>query len=333
MVCIYCPEPDRDSESHIVPEFLGRGPVLRRGVCRKCNAQFNRGVEQVVEPAFRSLRSLLGLKKKRGQDHPKMPVKASLGDAELRLSVLKQADLDNRMLVFKNLQEFNGAHGTTAFVAADQDQLDRTKIEFEKRHSGATCQEIAPEFIEKNLKFEFEIDYGVFADELCRRIAAKVSLEWWCRVRSPDTCLASSFADVARYALTGEGPGRRSVEIVTSREIYSGLSNVPFGSHVLIELQDLVTRKLTIVFGLFGWIFYKTVLSDGYAVASTRRMTLIDPRTGRMYSPEIVGSHAGLLDVLARADYGVQPKQVIFDGIQDIMLDRINEAYRHTEEQ
>lgn len=323
---MYCPGVDASSVSHIIPEFLGKGPRLRSGVCATCNRDFNQRVEQKAAPQFSAMRALMGLNKKDLNRSPEMPVEAVLLDSKFSLSVRKQADLESRMLVFKGLNVPGLPQGGIAFIGTDPVEMERKIGEYEARHPGVVWNEIEPQLIADNLEFRFTLDYGIFFDDACRRIAAKIALEWWCHRRSSDHCSGSGFREVAEYAMTGNACMAEPVEIVVDRKFHAGLANVPFGNHVLATVQDARSRRLTVIVGLFAWVYYKIVLCSGYSVANAIELTLVNPQTGSEYVPPFVRSRPRVLEALGRSRAQVLDRRQVVDALRDPMLARINAA-------
>src|SRR5438874_9396603 len=91
-ICIYCDNPDRNSESHIIPEGLGKGPTLNEAVCAKCNHRISADVEEDVVKGLGPIRHFLQLVGKRGE-RARLSLKVSYGDKTRRTSARSPLEL------------------------------------------------------------------------------------------------------------------------------------------------------------------------------------------------------------------------------------------------
>ncbi|PIU66425.1 MAG: hypothetical protein COS84_05775 [Armatimonadetes bacterium CG07_land_8_20_14_0_80_40_9] len=87
--CIYCKVSKSFSDSHIIPEAFGQGPILSDSVCKGCNNAINKEVERSIISELAPLRNLLKLEGKR----KKAP--AFTGVVKLKLSIIYTTTMFN----------------------------------------------------------------------------------------------------------------------------------------------------------------------------------------------------------------------------------------------
>lgn len=125
-ICIYCDEPDRDSESHIIPEALGRGPTLELGVCAKCNHRINKDVEEPIVKGLAAIRHYLQLSGKRGE-RVALDIDVSYGGKTQKISAKNPIELRSRPFVFKEVTDGTGEKKNIVFISFDESVVTEKK--------------------------------------------------------------------------------------------------------------------------------------------------------------------------------------------------------------
>jgi len=176
MNCIYCKKPNADSESHIIPEALGKGPILKSGVCTKCNNQINNDIEKYIISKLSYIRNFLQITGKRG-NKPTINIETTFFNTTLKISAQDPRNLESKILTFQ-IDEKTGKKKGIVFICPDNEKIEQAKRQYAKRHPNAIWEEISPDIIEQEIQYRIYFDVDSFADPKCLRLAAKISLEW-----------------------------------------------------------------------------------------------------------------------------------------------------------
>jgi hypothetical protein len=327
-ICIYCDNPDRDSESHIFPEGLGIGPTLEPGVCANCNHRINREVEEPIIKGLAPIRHFLQLLGKRGEPAP-LEVEVSYGDKTRQAPAKTPVQLTSKIFVFEEVTDSTGKKREIAVIASDETKVAGVKEKYEAKHPGATLTPIPPEQIEEELRYKTYFDFAVFADPRCLRMVAKIALEWWCRNRSPEVIKSPDYSDIVRYIIEGSTPEYPIVSILNNKQVLDQFWPITFGPHVLFISTNADSHNLVVLVGLFGLVYYKVIVTRGYPRLHTyQQLNLIHPQKGdvaefdnRIKSPN---PSKLLVNEVVAEDY-FEPLKVI-EAMQPALLDRLNQG-------
>lgn len=173
--CIYCKRSEPQvtkSESHVIPDSFGVGPILLDAVCKDCNHRINLKVEQPVKDRLASLRNLIAIDGRRGK--PSFLAKVQYLDViqEVRLRI--PAELGRRLFFFELGTDPDGKKKFA--IIGDPEKFSEVQARHQERHPGTTWTEIQPAEAGA-LQIAVEIDCDVFASEQTHRLAAKVAVE------------------------------------------------------------------------------------------------------------------------------------------------------------
>lgn len=337
--CICCKRvsPDvKPSKSHILPESLGSGPILKAAVCADCNHRFSRDVEQPLATRLAPLRNLLQIKGKRG-DIPAFRGTASFLDVELPNTRLQTpSELEKAFFCFHRVQGETGKK--EVIFVGDPERLSEAQRSYEAKHPGRMewsnlgRGDVAEAF-KQGVKFHFELDFTTFVSQEALRLATKIAFEFYCRQTSAEVVLGPHF-DAARDFVS---TGKRQAEVcrVVIDPLMTGLLNtVPFPFHHVYLDRRLRSDKIIAIVGLFGLIQYASVLTHfGGGFGDKQELHIIPLHSDvPIYTPTIWG-RLGSPDVHGR--FGVNPA----DPAEALplmclpMLKKLNAGIKETYEQ
>lgn len=283
LICIYCNNPKEDSESHIIPEGLGQGPTLTTGVCKDCNNQINRTIEQPILSELAPIRNFLqldGKKRKRAA----IELEASFGDKKQKISVRDPRDLKNRLFVFEDV-EHNGQKRALAIIAKAE-KIPEIKKDFAKRKPGMVWEDIEIEDIE--IPLNLYLDLSVFSSSQCLRMVAKIALEWWAKKRTIGEVKSNDYLDIRNFIKDNQSSSHPLVSITNNPKVLGAMSGIPFGIHTLFCAADPRSTNLVIIVGLFSLVYYKIFLSRNHPrIAKIEELATVNPQTGIVYEPSI----------------------------------------------
>jgi len=325
MNCIYCTKPNADSESHIIPEALGKGPILKTGVCTKCNNEINNDIEKYISKKLSYIRNFLQLTGKRS-NRPTIDIEATFFNTTLQISARGPRDLDSKILTFQ-IDEKTGKKKGIVFICPDNVKIEQAKRQYEKRHPNAIWEEISPDIIDKEIQYRIYFDMGVFADPKCLRLAAKIALEWWCSKRSPQDIAYSNYDEIKQYIRYGGKTSYPLVSVVSDKNILSYFIKIPFGIHTLFIGADPRSHNLTVLVGLFSFVFYKVILNRHYsAFTKIEELAIVNPQTGKVYEPMIRASlHDGPYISGINESDNIEPIEVL-RAMESHLLNRFNKG-------
>lgn len=326
MICIYCDDPDNDSESHIIAEGLGKGPTLKGAVCAKCNHRINADIEEDVVKGLAPIRHYLQLVGKRGE-RARLDVKVSYGDKTQRTSARTPLELLSKVHVFKEVTDGTGKKREIAAIASDESKVQEVKARFEAKHTGTVLAAIPSEQIINDLKYETEFDFAIFADHRCLRMVAKIALEWWCANRNPEVIKGAEYSNIIRYINGGDAPKYPIVSLVADKGTLDQFWPIPFGCHVLFISTDVNSNNLVVLVGLFGLVYYKVIVSREYPRLHTyQQLNLIHPQTGEVaeFDNRIKPPNASKLQINEVTRVGHDEPLAVIKGMQPLLLERLN---------
>jgi hypothetical protein len=325
MICIYCKSPNADSKSHIIPEALGKGPILKPGVCTKCNNDINNDLEKNINRKLAFIRNFLQLTGKRGKK-PSIDIEVTFYNKTYKIPCQDLRDLESKMLVL-SITDKSGKKERIAFICPDSTKIEQIKKQYSKKHLDANWEELSTDTIEQNIQYKVLFDVEVFADPKCLRMAAKIALEWWCKKRSPTDIIHTDYDEIRQYIRYGTGINYPIVSIVNDRNTISPVANVPFGIHTLFIGSDHRNNNLVVLLGLFSFVFYKVILNRRYlSLTKLEELATINPQTGFCYEPSIrvsLGFGPNISDI-QETDYW-KPLDVL-RGMEQVLLNRLNEG-------
>jgi hypothetical protein len=327
-ICIYCDDPDKDSESHIVPEGLGKGPILKPGVCSRCNHRINIEVEEPIIKGLAPIRHFLQLRGKRGE-LAALEVEATYGDKTRRVPAKTPVELRSKVLVFEGTDDAEGENKGITVIASDESKVEAVKEVYESKHPRVTLKAIPQERIEQELGYRTYFDFAVFAEPKCLRMAAKIALEWWCRNRSPEALKHPDYSDIVRYVLEGIEPRYPVASIISSRRVLDQFWPIPFGPHVLFISTDENSDDLVVLVGLFGLVYYKVVVSRSYPRLHTyQQLNLIHPQNGEVaeFDNRIKSPNPSKLLINAISEEDHYPPLKVIEEMYPMLLDRLNQG-------
>lgn len=328
VICIYCDDPDTDSESHIIAEGLGKGPTLKSAVCAKCNHRINSDIEEEVVKGLAPIRHYLQLVGKRGE-RARLDVKVSYGDKTQRTSARTPLELLSKVHVFKEVTDGTGKKREIAAIASDESKVQEVKARFEAKHTGTVLTPIPSEQIINDLKYETEFDFAIFADQKCLRMVAKIALEWWCANRNPEVIKGAEYSNIIRYINDGDAPKYPIVSLVSDKATLDQFWPIPFGCHVLFISTDVNSNNLVVLVGLFGLVYYKVIVSREYPRLHTyQQLTLVHPQTGAVNEVDnrIKPPNASKLQIneITRLDH--EEPLAVMKRMRPVLLERLNDG-------
>ena len=327
MICIYCGQERRPSESHIISEALGAGPTLKSGVCKKCNNRINREIEQIAQDKFCLIRNLLNLPGKHTAVPPAIKMTAALEDLAVKVKVRPPVELDAVCLTLTDSGRGHTRAKRIAFIASTQEQIDSAVAAYKRKHPSAVLESINEKELNSRLRYRAVFDAGFLADARCLRLASKIALEWWCRCRGPDMTSGTGYTDIKTYILSGSVTARPAVSIVSDPGIL-GLIAAPFGIHSIMVVNDPRFRDLVVYVSLFSLVHYKVVLSRRFtSLAKTEEMYLVNPQTGYVYRPSIKRPLRVRPDLAAPHHSDLVDPLMAFKGIGPQLLRKFNSVF------
>jgi hypothetical protein len=324
--CIYCNDPDEHSESHIIPEALGKGPGLLKSVCKKCNNQINTDVENPVTLLLAPLRNFLQLSGKRGKRAP-FPVEVKFGDKSTKVYVSDPEELLKGYFVFKGGTDHKGVKRNITIVSLDRAAVDKVRKQYKARHPESDFREIPPEVLAKGLEYWFKFDLAAFADPRCLRMVAKIALEWWYRLRHLDGQQLPEFKETVDYIINDTPAGYPLVSLMDNWPLLGFVAPVPFPIHTVVLTIDPRSRNLVLLVGLFSLVYYKVVLTRRHhSLGREYRVFTVNPQSGEDYEPVLRASFkdAPFINSIQPAD-ARDPLEVL-KANTSIILARLNEG-------
>lgn len=322
--CIYCQNPESDSESHIIPEGLGKGPTLWGAVGRSCNNDFSK-VEQPVIRGLAPITNFLQITGKRDQ-RPSLELEADFGETKQHIKVRNPEDLESRLFSYKTAISPDGKKHRIAFIGPI-DQVEEAKKSYGEKYPNTQWEEMQPSDI-KDLTFYLHFDFSVFSSPLCMRIVAKIAFEWWIQHRHPDAVQGVEYDPVRSFIRKGDRPDYPIVSIIQDLKIINVFGPIPFGIHALFCGIDPRSSNLVIIIGLFSLVFYKVVLTRRHtALTKVEQLATINPQTGQYYEPVIRLSlrNGPYISKVEKADY-IDPLRAI-QNMKSFLLNRLNDGF------
>ena len=325
MKCIYCGTQNANSESHIIPEAFGKGPVLKSGVCEKCNHKINEEFEQYIIRKLSFIRNFLQLKGKRNK-RPPIDIETSYQGDIFKISIRDPRDFDKGLFAFERMDR-SGQVERIAFLSPDKEQLEQAKTSYEKSHPGTKWTEISEEDIKDELILQVYFDFGIFADERMLRLIAKIALEWYCSKRDPEIVIDPDFEDVRKYIRFGEKPSYPIVSVVSNKNILRHFEPIPFGIHALFIGADPINTDLVSIVGIYSLVFFKVILNRRFrALANIEDLATVNPQTGIVYEPVIRGSLAPGPNISGKDKSDFIDPAVALNSMKDELLGRFNKG-------
>ncbi|MFO7696149.1 MAG: HNH endonuclease [Anaerolineae bacterium] len=327
MPCIYCSSPEEASVSHIIPESLGGSLTLKPGVCKRCNNEVNREIEQFAQTKFRVLCCLLGLPGKHTAVPPPLDTEVTLGNLTGNIRLYRPSDIDAARLVLREGRGARGRANRIVFIASTAEELEAHTARFRQKHPHAVPEEIDLAHLGKSLEYRVVFDAGYLADQRCLRLAAKIALEWRAHRRGLEAVIGPDYAEIKSYILDGLVSARPPVSIVTDPAIL-GLISAPFGFHSILVASDPRSHDLVIYVGLFSLVHYKVILSERFrALAKMEEMHALNPQTGHLYAPCIRRPLRGVYALAVPHPSDLVGPSTALRSIEDSLLDKFNSAF------
>lgn len=323
-VCIYCDDHDRDSESHVIPEGLGQGPTLKKGVGQSCNMRINREVEEPVIKELAPIRNFLELPQKH-RDRAPMEIEVCFGDKSVITRAKYPADLLSKVFVFKDVTTESGVKRDIVFIGSDKTKIEEHKRKYEEKHKAKNLKAISFSEINAELHYKCNFDLGVFGRSECLRMVAKIALEWSSLRRNAASIKTPDYSDVVGYINTGQKPKYPAVSIVQDPHTLGAFRNIPFGPHIIYTSIDPRSQNVVMLVSLFGLFYYKVIISTRYRlVGRLAQLEAVHPQTGKVYVPNIVLGPAPFISEIVQSDY--DDPQAVVKRMRDSVLKRLNEG-------
>lgn len=280
--CIYCKVSKSFSDSHIIPEALGKGPILSDSVCKGCNNAINKEVERSIISELALLRNLLKLEGKR-KKAPAFTGVAKFKNFSTKITLRKPKDLDERLFVFSKGQEPSNSKSKIVFIGLPE-EVDRRKRLYEAKHPQVKWENIPPSEIQ-NIPIEFCLDFGVFGTQKALRLASKIAFEWWCKQRNTRLVAGSEYDPIRNFIKWGRFNKEPPLAcVVTDNTILKGLDNITLGNHSI--LIDISNYRVIAIVGIFGLVYYKVTLTKRYPLFTHQQcLTTVNSQSGQVYEP------------------------------------------------
>lgn len=274
------------------------------------------------------IRHFLQLVGKRGERAP-LNIKVSYGDKTRQTSARTPIELLSKTYVFKDVTDSTGKKREIAAIASDESKVQEVKARFEAKHSGTVLTPIPAKQIANDLKYEYEFDFALLADQKCLRMVAKIGLEWWCANRNAEVIKGAEYSNIVRYIIDGTAPNYPIVSVVSDKATLDQFWAIPFGPHVLFISTNANSHNLVLLVGLFSLAFYKVIVSRDYPRLHTyQQLNLIHPQTGEVRESDnrIKPPNPSRLRInqITRVDYE-EPLAVI-KRMQPLLLERLNDG-------
>lgn len=330
--CIYCQKTTPEvtsSQSHIIPDAFGQGPILNNAVCESCNHDFNQAVETNLAKRFATLRNCLALDGRRGK--PSFMGKVKFLDVENEMRFIGPKELETSLFVFKSVTG-EDTKRKIAFIG-DPKSLQEAQEQYGKRHPGVVWEDVDPALIEKGLRFEFRIDFEVFAAPEVHRLAAKIAFEALAWKRSPGSVEGTEFDPIRKLILKGIERNLPLCHLTTDPKILMGLGNIPFGIHAIYFDCNMNSHKILAIISLFGLAFYKVILTTRASImANYQQLILVNPQTGFPYEPSVLLTMAKP-DIHRNPYEAYMPPEAALKRLFPEMLKKLNDGFKQIYEQ
>ena len=215
----------------------------------------------------------------KGRKMPSVEAKAIFKGLECKFKISDELEKDEGKLIFTKKENKD-----IAFFGP-KDELVKFKERYEKKHPKVKWTDTETE---QNIPLEGYLDFGLCAEEVGLRLAAKVAFEWLCYKRYKEDkipLMDKDFDSLRHYILSGKIPEMTLASIVTDKKILSALNNILFGNHCLI-ISSTIDKAQVAFFGLFGVIYYKVILQRYYPLITKKQeMGIINPQRKGIYEP------------------------------------------------
>lgn len=334
LLCIYCKKQKKASKSHIIPEAIGKGPILKEGVCHSCNNKTNSAFENKASNTLNVIRYWLQLKGKK-RKHAAVVIEFDFKGAKYATSLRPFEDIRKKTLVFKGARNIQGHKKAIAFVGLNKPELDKLTKHYASRHPDTKWEDIDPNLIDE-LNFTLEFKPEVFASDEILRTVAKIALEYLCLEKGAHFVANSDFDNIRSYILTGSKPttGLPIANLCADFDIWKALHNVPFGFNSILLSEDPSSRLLVAIVGIYGLAFYKIILTRNYqclALRRTTKFTIISPQTGKGYSPVIQTTNR-VPSINKAAPKDLVPATTIIKTLAPSIVQRVQKGLRRLHE-
>lgn len=258
MRCIYCNRTPPDVEpddAHVIPDVMGGSESSPDTVCHGCNNAVNRLVEMPALSTVLPLQSVFGIRGRKNKIRPIRAV-AKVGDEVATVYI----DESGRPTAGIIIPKVDAEGRKTFFIYGPPTYIESRTREIEAK-LGQLRWEEAPTAAPPTVEAVFASTLTI---EALRRLAAKVALERFAQLRTPDVVAAPDFDEVRSFVLTGNDPGH-CAGILTDRAVIDGpLRKAVPPCHavwVVLHPEEPAAGALVAFYGLF---FYWVILCRKY---------------------------------------------------------------------
>jgi hypothetical protein len=286
--CIYCGDQvdkERASLSHIIPDSLGGPIVLRNAVCRKCNAEIAKQVEDPFKGSWAWLIWMLGVRSRR-QKLPTFKAAMNLMEQEREFTVRSHSRAPEIPPIFT--KDPQGKEMVS--LVGPTDYVSRKMAEYQNKYQNVVWTEQPADELKKK-HIVFPIDVESLSALFTHRLAAKIAFEYWGLMRDPTTLLDNEYDDIRKLIRWGTTGAGQLCGLIADENLISRNLNISFPNHAICIVVHPSERKLGAVIVVFGLFYYWVELTSRYPISiSLSELTVVSPIAKIAREAVLVGS-------------------------------------------
>lgn len=249
------------------------GPIeLLNAVCRKCNGEIAKQVEDPFKASWAWLIWSLGIRSRR-EKLPAFKATMNLLGQEREFTVRSYSRAPEIPPIFSK-----DAHGKELVsLVGPSDYVSRKREEYQKKYQNVVwTEQPADELKKKNIVFP--IDVESLNAPFSHRLAAKIAFEFWGLMRSPIALLDGEYDDVRKLIRWGTASRRSLCGLIADEILMSKNLNISFPNHAISVVAHPSERKLGAVVILFGLFYYWVELTSRYPLSiSMSELIVVSP--------------------------------------------------------
>jgi hypothetical protein len=286
--CIYCGDQvdkERASRSHIIPDSLGGPIVLRNAVCRKCNAEIAKQVEDPFKGSWAWLIWMLGVRSRR-QKLPTFKAAMNLMEQEREFTVRSHSRAPEIPPIFT--KDPQGKEMVS--LVGPTDYVSRKMAEYQNKYQNVVwTEQPADELKKKHIVFPINVES--LSALFTHRLAAKIAFEYWGLMRDPTTLLDNEYDDIRKLIRWGTTGAGQLCGLIADENLISRNLNISFPNHAICIVVHPSERKLGAVIVVFGLFYYWVELTSRYPISiSLSELTVVSPIAKIAREAVLVGS-------------------------------------------